>query len=94
VVTCEPGIYIMPLLLQRATQNPNQADFLLPDSILQHADFGGVRIEDNVALLPQGPRAGEAVNLTVEAGRAPKAVAEIEGVMAAAAAQRGASKRR
>jgi Xaa-Pro dipeptidase len=52
VVTCEPGVYIMPLLVERACADPKQAPFLVRGAIEKLAPVGGVRIEDNVALLP------------------------------------------
>jgi hypothetical protein len=85
----------MPLLLQRAAANAAQAPFLNLDEIRKHEGFGGVRIEDNVALLPGGggEGGGKLLNLTVAAGRAPKVAAEIEAVMAAAR-EGGAGQRR
>lgn len=53
VVTVEPGIYFMPLLLARAEADAaGTGRFLVREEIAAYEGLGGVRIEDNVALLP------------------------------------------
>ncbi|KAI8473827.1 MAG: peptidase M24, structural domain-containing protein [Monoraphidium minutum] len=91
VVTCEPGVYFMPLLQRRALADAGQAPFLNAAELDKWAAVGGVRIEDNVALLPAAAGGG-VLNLTAAAGAAPKGAAEIEAVMAAA--RGGAAARR
>jgi len=61
VVTIEPGIYFIDLLLAEAhaDQRAGLIDWALVESL---RPFGGIRIEDNVVALPEGPR-----NLTREA---------------------------
>jgi Xaa-Pro dipeptidase len=98
VVTVEPGVYFMPLLVQRALANPEQRDFLNAKELEGWMGLGGVRIEDNVALMPAGVKgggegAGGVLNLTAAAGAAPKAADAIEAVMAAGAAA-GAARQR
>ena len=66
VLTVEPGLYFIPMLLneQRAAKAPiNWAlvDLLTP--------FGGIRIEDNIRLLPE---AAGVENLTRDAFQKPK----------------------
>lgn len=63
VVTIEPGIYFIPMLLKSAFQadfgksiNQKQLDLLAP--------FGGIRIEDNILANAQGP-----INLSISAPR-------------------------
>jgi Xaa-Pro dipeptidase len=61
LVTIEPGIYFIDLLLQEAARDARRA---LVDwyAVEQLRPCGGVRIEDDVVALPRGPR-----NLTREA---------------------------
>lgn len=69
VVTVEPGVYFMPLLLRRAMEEGEgrgkeggdksnsggggAGRFLVPGEIAHFEGLGGVRIEDNVAILPR-----------------------------------------
>ena len=76
VVTCEPGIYFVDGLLGPAFEDPRVAEFLNRDAIEKFTRVGGVRIEDNVAVTPDGYE-----NLTT----CPKTVQEIEEIMAEAA---------
>jgi Xaa-Pro dipeptidase len=75
VVTCEPGIYFVDGLLGPAFEDPKMAEFLNRDAIEKFSRVGGVRIEDNVAVTPEGFE-----NLTT----CPKTVREIEEIMAEA----------
>lgn len=61
VVTIEPGVYFIDLLLAeaRADGRAGLIDWARVDAL---RPFGGIRIEDNVVALPDGPR-----NLTREA---------------------------
>jgi Xaa-Pro dipeptidase len=61
VVTIEPGVYFIDLLLAEARADARAAliDWTLVEAL---RPFGGIRIEDNVVALPDGPR-----NLTREA---------------------------
>lgn len=61
VVTIEPGLYFIDLLLAEARHDARRAliDWDCVDAL---RGYGGVRIEDNVVALPDGPR-----NLTREA---------------------------
>ncbi|WIA20195.1 hypothetical protein OEZ85_006043 [Tetradesmus obliquus] len=77
VITVEPGLYFMPLLLQRAFNDPKQAPLLVKPAVEALLDMGGVRIEDNVLVTDSGH-----FNLTMAAGM-PKEAAEIEAYMAA-----------
>ncbi|WIA40480.1 hypothetical protein OEZ86_013836 [Tetradesmus obliquus] len=77
VITVEPGLYLMPLLLQRAFNDPKQAPLLVKPAVEALLDMGGVRIEDNVLVTDSGH-----FNLTMAAGM-PKEAAEIEAYMAA-----------
>ncbi|KAF6261161.1 peptidase M24, structural domain-containing protein [Scenedesmus sp. NREL 46B-D3] len=77
VITVEPGVYFMPLLLQRAFSDPKQASLLVRPAVEALAELGGVRIEDNVLVTADGH-----LNLTMAAGM-PKEADEIEAYMAA-----------
>jgi Xaa-Pro dipeptidase len=61
VVTIEPGIYFIDLLLDEARADSRRS-LINWDCVAALRGYGGVRIEDNVVALPQGPR-----NLTREA---------------------------
>jgi len=61
VVTIEPGIYFIDLLLEEARADLRRT-LIDWDCVAALSPYGGVRIEDNVVALPDGPR-----NLTREA---------------------------
>ena len=63
VFTIEPGCYFIPELMAELRQDPIQDRVNWP-LLEQLSEFGGVRIEDNIAVLEQGVR-----NLTREAWR-------------------------
>lgn len=48
VVTCEPGLYFIPPLLDKAAVDERQAPFIDFDKARSLTGLGGVRIEDNV----------------------------------------------
>lgn len=56
VVTDEPGIYFIPALIDLWRLNGNCAEFLNFDEIEKYKDFGGIRIEDDVLITPDGCR--------------------------------------
>ncbi|MFC3853143.1 Xaa-Pro dipeptidase [Salinispirillum marinum] len=61
VLTIEPGLYFIPMLLKHMTDTHHQhgCDLTLIEQLMP---FGGIRIEDNILVTAQGPR-----NLTREA---------------------------
>ncbi len=61
VFTIEPGLYFIPMLLEELKTSPlaERFDFALIDQL---TPYGGIRIEDNVAMID-----GKPVNLTREA---------------------------
>jgi Xaa-Pro aminopeptidase len=74
VMTIEPGIYFMPVLLhdrEVRRRHRGRVDF---DRAERFLSVGGVRIEDDIVIRPQGPPK----NLTP----VPKAVAEVEAACA------------
>ena len=76
MMTVEPGCYFCEYLLRKAFEDPALAGFLVRDKIEEHMGFGGVRIEDNFLVTPDGAESFTDV---------PRTVGEIEAVMAGGA---------
>ena len=51
VITVEPGLYFIPILLEKKRAEGAPIDWRLVELLIP---FGGIRIEDNVRLLPKG----------------------------------------
>jgi len=73
VLTIEPGIYFIEQWIRRALANPAQACFIAQNVVEQYFNFGGVRIEDDIAVTEEGCELMTNVPRTVE---------EIESLMA------------
>jgi Xaa-Pro aminopeptidase len=56
VFTVEPGIYIIPELIDRWKAEGRFREFIDYDRLEQYRDFGGIRFEENFAMLENGPR--------------------------------------
>jgi Xaa-Pro aminopeptidase len=56
VVTVEPGIYFIPHLIDQWRAERRFDDFIVYDRLETYRDFGGIRIEDDVAVEPFGCR--------------------------------------
>ena len=56
VVTDEPGIYFIPDLIDLWQKEGTNAQFLNFEKINEYRDFGGIRIEDDVLITPDGCR--------------------------------------
>jgi Xaa-Pro aminopeptidase len=70
VLTCEPGIYFIPALIDQWRKEARFADFIDYDQVESYRDFTGVRIEDDVLVTAKGSRLlGKPI---------PKAVKDIE----------------
>ncbi|MDR6942402.1 aminopeptidase P family protein [Mucilaginibacter pocheonensis] len=54
VLTVEPGIYIIPELIDRWNAEKKYADFINYDVLQTYRDFGGIRIEDNFLITDTG----------------------------------------
>jgi Xaa-Pro dipeptidase len=73
VLTVEPGCYFIDHLLDSALKNPDLSPYLSEERLKEYRGYGGVRLEDVVAITKDG-----CVNFT----QCPRTVAEVEGVMA------------
>ncbi|XP_076808730.1 xaa-Pro dipeptidase-like [Clavelina lepadiformis] len=73
VLTIEPGIYFNWPVIEEALNNPDLARFIDADAIQRFRHFGGVRIEDDVAITADGMEMLTCV---------PREVEEIEALMA------------
>jgi Xaa-Pro dipeptidase len=73
VLTVEPGCYFIDHLLDGALMNPELAPYLDEEKLKPYRGYGGVRLEDVIAITKDG-----CVNFTV----CPRTVAEVEAVMA------------
>ncbi len=56
VLTVEPGIYIIPELIDRWQAEGKYTDFINYDVLNTYRDFGGIRIEDNFLITETGSR--------------------------------------
>jgi Xaa-Pro aminopeptidase len=67
VVTVEPGIYIIPELIDIWQAENKNSDFINYDKVNEYRDFGGVRIEDDFLITDEGHRLlGNGLIKTVE----------------------------
>jgi Xaa-Pro aminopeptidase len=72
VLTIEPGIYIIPELIDRWQAENKYADFINYDVLNAYRDFGGIRIEDNFLITADGHQ--------LLGKYLPKTLKEIEGL--------------
>lgn len=54
VVTVEPGLYFIPLLIEQWRDEQKHTAFIDYDAVEDYLDFGGVRIEDDVLVTDDG----------------------------------------
>ena len=74
VMTDEPGCYFIPALIDQWKAERKYTDFLNYDAIESFKDFGGIRLEDDILITPEGSRfLGEK--------RIPITVEEVENIM-------------
>jgi Xaa-Pro aminopeptidase len=55
-LTIEPGVYIIPELIDSWAAVNKHADFINYDKLQTYRDFGGIRIEDDYVITPEGSR--------------------------------------
>jgi Xaa-Pro aminopeptidase len=72
VLTVEPGIYIIPELIDQWQAEKKYADFINYDVLNAYRDFGGIRIEDNFLITDTGSQ--------LLGKYLPKTLKEIEGL--------------
>lgn len=56
VLTVEPGIYFIPQLIEKWKAEKTNADFIRFDTLKNYCNFGGIRLEDDIVITPQGCR--------------------------------------
>lgn len=56
VMTDEPGIYFIPVLIDKWKSEHKYSEFLNYDKITEFTDFGGIRIEDDILITESGCR--------------------------------------
>lgn len=76
VVTDEPGIYFIPALIADWKASGTDKGFVDYSRLEEYLDFGGIRLEDDVLVTPDGAR-------RLGSGRLPIAPDDVEAAMAA-----------
>lgn len=68
VLTVEPGIYFIPDLVKKWQADKTNADFINFDKVLkEYADFGGIRLEDDLHVTETGHRIiGKQIPISIE----------------------------
>jgi Xaa-Pro aminopeptidase len=56
VITVEPGIYLIPQLIDQWKSHRKCEPFINYGKVDTYRDFGGIRIEDDVLVTPEGCR--------------------------------------
>ncbi len=56
IITDEPGCYFIPALIDKWRAEKLHTDFLNYDAIDKFKDFGGIRLEDDILIIPSGSR--------------------------------------
>lgn len=75
VITDEPGCYFIPALIDQWKEQGVHKDFLNYEKIETYKDFGGIRLEDDILIVPGGSR-------FLGDKRTPITVEEVEEIMA------------
>jgi Xaa-Pro aminopeptidase len=75
VITVEPGIYFIPELIDRRKAEGKYREFIDYGKVEACRTFGGIRIEDDILITPEGCR--------VLGPHIPKAIAEVEALASA-----------
>ena len=56
VLTVEPGIYFIPQLIEKWKAEKTHAEFIHFDKLKDYYTFGGIRLEDDILITPDGCR--------------------------------------
>jgi Xaa-Pro aminopeptidase len=56
VVTVEPGIYFIPDYIAKWRAEGLCAEYIAFDKLAEYYDFGGIRLEDDLLVTPDGNR--------------------------------------
>ncbi len=56
VLTVEPGLYFIPVLIDLWSAEKKHEEFINYEKVLQYRDFGGIRIEEDFLITDQGSR--------------------------------------
>ena len=75
VITDEPGIYFIPALIEKWKEEGTGKDFVNFDKLASYYDFGGIRLEDDVLVTPDGARRLGASRLPIQPDDVEKAMA-------------------
>jgi Xaa-Pro aminopeptidase len=75
VITVEPGIYFIPALIDRRRAEGKYSQFIDYGKVEAYRGFGGIRIEDDILITPEGCR--------VLGPHLPRTVAEVEALASA-----------
>ncbi len=75
VMTVEPGIYFIPAYIEKWRAEKLNAQYIDFDALAPYLDFGGIRIEDDILITPEG-------NRMLGERRIPATVEDIEALMA------------
>ena len=76
VVTDEPGIYFIPALIEQWKREGTDRGFVNYEKLAGYYDFGGIRLEDDILVTPDGAR-------RLGPHRLPISSSDIEDIMAA-----------
>lgn len=74
VLTVEPGIYFIPVLIEQWNSEGRFRDYINYDRVMNYLDFGGIRIEENVVVTENSCK--------IIGNPIPKDIGEIESLMA------------
>ena len=76
VITDEPGIYFIPALIEQWKGEGKFKDFINYSKLESYYDFGGIRLEDDVLITPDGARRLGANRLPIAPDDVEKAMSE------------------
>ena len=72
VITVEPGIYLIPELIDRWKAEQKNSEYINYNLVEEYRDFGGIRIEEDVLVTDTGHR--------ILGREIPKTISEVEDI--------------